>query len=235
MKCILLTAGYGTRLYPLTKDVPKCLLEYKGKTILECLLENMDKNIEKIIVTNDHFFKQFNDFYLKNKEKYNITKVYNDGTKTPEERLGAVGDLIATLKKEDDDDFLVAGTDNILDFSLDEFINNFNKNPRNLVMTHFEFRSERLKKTGVARIDTNGKIYYFEEKPTNPPSVQAIPPFYIFTKETVKMLKEHDYKLDSLGELIELIYNDVDIYAMAMPGKRITFNTLDEYKKLAND
>lgn len=95
MKATILAAGYATRLYPLTKNTPKPLLEVGGKTILQHLLEKVSKvNLidEVYIVTNARFFAQFNAWV----QRYDYPKkiiVNNDGTTSNENRLGAIADL----------------------------------------------------------------------------------------------------------------------------------------------
>ena len=62
MQCVLLAAGYATRLYPLTENMPKALLKLGDKTILEMVTDKIDEvsDVENIyIVTNEKFYKQF--------------------------------------------------------------------------------------------------------------------------------------------------------------------------------
>ena len=59
MKVIILAAGYATRLYPLTKDKPKPLLEVGGRPIVDHIIKNIEKidDVDEIfIVTNDKFY-----------------------------------------------------------------------------------------------------------------------------------------------------------------------------------
>src|SRR3989344_1509317 len=101
MKCIILCAGFATRLYPLTKNVPKPLLNVGKKTILDSIISKVSsiKEVKEIyIVTNDVFFNQFNDWKMnhdKNNSKNNRQHIHilNDGVKKNETRLGTVGDL----------------------------------------------------------------------------------------------------------------------------------------------
>ena len=119
MKCLVLAAGYATRLYPLTENFPKPLLMVGKKNILDWLLDDLneaDVIDEFIVVSNHKFVEHFNN-WAKNKE-YKIT-VVDDGTSTNETRLGAVKDIQYAIDKlHIDDDMMVLAGDNVLDFSL---------------------------------------------------------------------------------------------------------------------
>ena len=102
MKCLILAAGYATRLYPLTENFPKPLLEVKGKTILDWLVDDIDTSglVDQYVVISNHKFVNHFEKWAANK-KQNIT-VLDDGTSTNETRLGAVKDIqfaIDELKK----------------------------------------------------------------------------------------------------------------------------------------
>ena len=122
MKCLILAAGYATRLYPLTENFPKPLLEIKGKTIIDWLIDDLNSNNlidEYYIVTNHKFYDKFVSW-----NKYSNLKIIDDGTVTNDNRLGAVKDIELVLNKENiDEDLLVMAGDNLLDFSLKNFIN----------------------------------------------------------------------------------------------------------------
>lgn len=123
MKVVILCAGYATRLYPITLDQPKALLEYKGKKILDYLIEDLNHPLihEIILVSNHKYYSLFSD-YSKGK---NI-RVIDDGSTCSENRLGAGNDLLLGIK-DIDEDTLVMACDNLLDFSLSCFINFFMK------------------------------------------------------------------------------------------------------------
>ena len=122
MKCIILAAGYATRLYPLTENFPKPLLEVAGKTILDRLIDDIDAYIDEFILVSNHkFFDQFSDWAKERK----IT-VIDDGSIRNEERLGAVRDLeLAVNASQIEEDCMVMAGDNLLDFSLKSFIGFF--------------------------------------------------------------------------------------------------------------
>ena len=117
MKAIILAAGYATRLYPLTENCPKALLPVGGRSILDHLLSHLRHapGLDEVhIVSNHRFFRNLSDWAEGARETYAPLKlkVWDDGTTSNENRLGAIGDIrFAIEKAELDDDLLVAASD----------------------------------------------------------------------------------------------------------------------------
>src|SRR3989338_6382794 len=115
MKAIILAAGFGTRLYPITKSTPKALLKINGKPLLDYLMDNLSKSKPEsvLIVTNNLFYKEF--LFWKYERTYSYpVHILNNGANTNEERKGAVCDLYDAVrdKRMKDSDFLVLAGDN---------------------------------------------------------------------------------------------------------------------------
>ncbi len=238
MKCILLCAGYATRMYPLTENFPKPLLDIKGKPLIDYLIDDLEKNNlidEYIIVSNHKFINYFNDWKNNHKIKSKIT-ILDDGSTANENRLGAVKDIDFAIKKSKiNDNILVLAGDNLLDFSLSNFIIFSNEKNSNAVMRYFEPELCRLQRTGVAVVDSNEKILSMAEKPENPESNWAIPPFYIFRKECLNEIGkgiDSGCKTDAPGGFIEWFCKRNEVYAFLMPGKRIDIGNLDDYNRI---
>lgn len=123
MKCLILAAGYATRLYPLTENFPKPLLKVGDKTILDWLVDDIDTAglVDTYVVISNHkFAHHFEDWAATKKQ--NI-RVVDDGTISNETRLGAVCDVQFAIDQLGlDDDMLVIAGDNVLDFSLSKFV-----------------------------------------------------------------------------------------------------------------
>ena len=103
MKCLILAAGYATRLYPLTENFPKPLLKVGEKSILDWLVDDLvdTTDIDEFVVISNHKFAQHFEDWKSNKQKtrpYEIT-VIDDGTSTNETRLGAVKDIQLAVEK----------------------------------------------------------------------------------------------------------------------------------------
>ena len=239
MKCLILAAGYATRLYPLTENFPKPLLKVLDKTILDWLVDDIDTLgvvDEYVVITNG----KFADFFRKwSKEKLQTITVVDDGTTSNETRLGAVRDIqfaIDTLAL--DDDMLVIAGDNVLDFSLTKFISYAQSKKSSCIMRYFEPSIEKLKKTGVAEIDETDKIIRLTEKPIEPKSNWACPPFYYYTKEDAKLIKEGikaGCGVDAPGSYMAWLCTKTSVYAMEMPGKRYDIGSLESYEKVQKE
>jgi glucose-1-phosphate thymidylyltransferase len=217
MKVIILAAGYATRLYPLTLDTPKPLLQVGGKAILEHILEKIKeiKSVSKIfVVTNDKFY----DHFRKWKKEFTFSvpiSILNDGTKTNEDRLGAVGDIDFVLQKENiDEDTLIIAGDNLFGFSLVSFVDYFEQAGKNSVVAFRDVGNiEKVRgKFGVALVNAESKIIDFEEKPMMPKSSLASTACYLFSKDDLHMIPalRANGKADNPGDLIKwLVDNSV--------------------------
>lgn len=238
MICLVLAAGYATRLYPLTENFPKPLLEIGGKSILDHILEDVDAttNVSKyVIVTNHKFISHFEKW----KAHCNLTRevvLVDDGSMCNENRLGAVKDLSLAIHEVGiDDDLMVLAGDNLLDFSLSSFATYFEKKQASCVMRHYEESLEKLRKTGVAVIDDTDRIESMEEKPQEPKSHWAIPPFYIYAKQDLALIDqalENGCSADAPGGLVMWLCQQYPVYAMEMPGKRYDIGTKKDYDEI---
>ena len=184
MKCLILAAGYATRLYPLTENFPKPLLKVGEKSILDWLVDDLvdTTDIDEFVVISNHKFAQHFEDWKSNKQKtrpYEIT-VIDDGTSTNETRLGAVKDIqLAVEKLNLADDLLVMAGDNVLDFSLSKFVEFAKEKDTSCVMCHVENELKKQQKTAIITLDGNDLITSYEEKPKEPKGNLAVPPFYI--------------------------------------------------------
>ncbi len=240
MKAIVLAAGYATRLYPLTKKFPKPLLEVQGRTILDRLLQSMDRIAvidEFIIVSNHKFFLQFNTWKNcceKNRLYSKKITIIDDGSVDNEHRLGAVQDIVFALETcgIHDDIFVLAG-DNVLDFELADFVSFQKTKGAVAIMRHREESLEKLKKTGVIEIDEHDKVLSMEEKPVFPKSHWAVPPFYIYPAAMLFEIKNgiaSGCGTDAPGSFIAWYCKNHTVYAWQMSGRRYDVGNLESYK-----
>ena len=159
MKCLILAAGYATRLYPLTENFPKPLLKVQDKPILDWLIDDIDTlgAVDEYVVISNHKFAHHFDEWAKTKTQ-KIT-VVDDGTSTNETRLGAVKDIQFTIEKlQLDDDMLVIAGDNLLDFSLTAFIAYAQRKQASCIMRYYEPSEQKLLKCGVVTVDEDSYI-----------------------------------------------------------------------------
>ena len=192
MKNIVIAAGYATRLGELTKNFPKPLLKIGNSTILGRMLDDIDgipEIDEHIIITNHRFAHIFMEWAAEQHYSKPIT-IVDDGTETNETRLGAVCDLLFAMEQlHIDDDLLVVAADNLLFFSFQEFVDFAKTKGTSCIMCHEQPSIEKLQRTGVVELDANNKVLGMEEKPQVPKSHWAVPPFYIYLKKDLELVR----------------------------------------------
>jgi len=236
MKCLILAAGYATRLYPLTENFPKPLLKVGEKTILDWLVDDIDTAglvDEYVVISNHKYAPHFCEWA--NAKTQKIT-VVDDGTISNETRLGAVKDIQFAIDQLGlDDEMLVIAGDNVLDFSLTRFMAYAREKKTTCVMRYFEAKPEKLRKCGVALIDQNDLILSLEEKPEEPKSNWCTPPFYYYTKQDARMVKtgiEQGCGTDAPGSYIAWLSALVPVHSMEMPGSRYDIGNLESYRQV---
>ena len=239
MKCLILAAGYATRLYPLTENFPKPLLDVNGKTILDWLIDDIDTlgAIDEYVVISNHKFAHHFDAWAKTKTQ-RVT-VIDDGTSSNETRLGAVCDVQFAIDKLGlDDDMLVIAGDNVLDFSLTHFIEYAVKKGASAVMRYYEPETKRLLKSGVVTVDESDLVIEMTEKSPTPATHWCCPPFYFYTREDAKLVKEgiaSGCGTDAPGSYIAWLCKRSRVYAMEMPGKRYDIGNLESYEQVKKE
>lgn len=236
MKCLLLAAGYATRLYPLTENFPKSLLAIGDNTILDWLLQDIDQCglvNQYIVISNHKFINYFEEWAY---GKTMPITVLDDGTESNWKRLGAVRDIQFAIDELqlNDDLFVIAG-DNLLDFSLSGFIRYSKEKRATCIMRYYEPNIAKLRKTGVTVVDENDRVISMEEKPVEPKSNWCTPPFYIYKKEDVPLVKKcinHGCSVDAPGSFIAWLSQQTTVYAYKMPGNRYDIGNLQSYKEV---
>ena len=235
MKNIVIAAGYATRLGELTKNFPKPLLKIGNSTILGRIMDDIDgidDITEHIIVTNHKFAHIFEEWKASTKYNKPIT-IIDDGTESNETRLGAVKDLLLAIETQQvDDDIMVLAADNILDFSFKGFVEFFKEKNSSIIMCYHEPELKRLQRTGVIEVTEDMKVLQMQEKPEVPVSNWAVPPFYIYKRSDLPLIKDcmaHGCGFDAPGNLAHYLVDVTSIYAWQMPGNRFDIGSLDTY------
>lgn len=234
MKCLILAAGYATRLYPLTKNFPKPLLKIGEKTILDWLIDDIDSAelVDEYIVISNHKYAEHFNKWAKSKD-VKIT-VLDDGTESNETRLGAVKDIQFAIEKLNlDDEMLVIAGDNVLDFSLVRFIEYCKSKNASCIMRYYEADENKLKKCGIVTVDEDDKIVSMVEKPSEPPTHWCCPPFYYYTKDDAALVQKgiaEGCGTDAPGSYIAWLCAQTTVYAMEMPGSRYDIGNIESYE-----
>ena len=224
MKNIVIAAGYATRLGELTKNFPKPLLKIGENTILGRMLDDIDRipEIDEHIIISNHRFAPIFERWKKEEGRWQkpIT-IVDDGTETNETRLGAVCD-----------DLLVVAADNLLFFSFQEFVDFAKEKQTSCIMCHEQPSIEKLQRTGVVELDVNNKVLGMEEKPQVPKSHWAVPPFYIYLKKDLDLVRhsvENGCGKDAPGNLAHYMVEHTTMHAWPMSAGRFDIGSLDTY------
>ena len=239
MKCLILAAGYATRLYPLTENFPKPLLDVGGKTILDWLVDDIHTAglVDEFVVISNHKFAHHFDKWAATKTM-KVT-VVDDGTDSNETRLGAVKDIQFAIDQLGlDDNMLVIAGDNVLSFSLTKFLAYAKEKGTSCIMRYYEAEEKKLTKCGVVEIDENDRIVSMEEKPAQPKSHWCCPPFYYYTREDAKLVAKGiaaGCGTDAPGSYIAWLCTQATVFAMEMPGKRFDVGNLESYNKIKEE
>ena len=236
MKNIVIAAGYATRLGELTKNFPKPLLKIGENTILGRMLDDIDRIPEideHIIITNHKFAGIFADWSAKQTSCKKKITIVDDGTETNDTRLGAVCDLLFAMEKLSiDDDMLVVAADNLLFFSFQEFVDFAKQKGTSCIMCHEQPSIEKLQRTGVVELDENHRVLGMEEKPQVPKSHWAVPPFYIYLRKDLPLVKhsvENGCGKDAPGNLAHYMVEHTTMHAWPMSAGRFDIGSLDTY------
>ena len=228
MKCIILAAGYATRLYPLTENFPKPLLDVGSKPILDWLIEDLVEEIDEFRVVTNHKFAGIFQKWAEGKDKI---KVIDDGTESNETRLGAVRDI--QLAVDEEEDYLVMAGDNVLTFSLVPFILFAKEKNTSCVMCHEETSIPALQRTAVITITDTGLITSYEEKPKEPKGTLAVPPFYYYRSQDIARIQEAldaGCGYDAPGSFAAWLSRVTPMHAWLMTGSRHDIGDMKSYE-----
>lgn len=236
MKNIVIAAGYATRLGELTKNYPKPLLKIGKKSILGRMLDDIDtipEIDEHVIVTNHKFAPIFEKWVSEEGRWLKPVRIVDDGTVTNETRLGAVCDLLFAMDKLGiDDDLMVVAADNLLFFSFQAFVDFAKEKRSSCIMCHEQPSLEKLQRTGVVELDDKMKVLSMEEKPQVPKSHWAVPPFYIYLKKDLDLVRhsvENGCGKDAPGNLAHYMVEHTTMHAWPMSAGRFDIGSLDTY------
>ena len=215
---------------------------------------------EHIIVTNHKFAPIFEEWASRQHYAKPVT-IVDDGTETNDTRLGAVCDLLLAIdqlsngklsndklsndKSSNDkssncklsngkfnDDLLVVAADNLLFFSFQEFVDFAEAKGTSCIMCHEQPSIEKLQRTGVVELDDDQRVIAMEEKPQVPKSHWAVPPFYIYKKNDLELVRhavENGCGKDAPGNLAHYMVAHTVMHAWPMSAGRFDIGSLDTY------
>ena len=240
MKCVILGAGYATRLYPLTRDRPKPLLPVGGLPIIQRILDRVVQvpGLDRIYVVSNHRFVDHYRNWLREYSSDGAPKIpieiYDDTTTSEEDRLGAVGDIQFVIEHAGiQEDLLVVAGDNLMEFSLVPFAEAAARNPVTVGLKDLG-SPELVSMYGAVTVDESNRIVEFEEKPPRPETSLISIGLYAFGGDQLewiqRFLKESG-RGDQPGHLIQWLISRVDVQGVVMKGEWFDIGDIDSYNR----
>jgi len=224
VKLVVLAAGYATRLYPLTRDRPKHLLEVAGRPVLDHALESLEPIgfDGAFVVTNRKFAERFREWAREYRGQVR-PEIVDDGTTSEEDRLGAIGDLALVLREAAvDDDLVVAAGDNLFTEKLDGFGHEARERQAPLLAVYDVGDLEAIRRYNAIEIDADERITFFEEKPERPRSTLTGIALYHYPRAALPLVGRYldeGNNPDQPGRLVEWLYRRVPVYVWRVPGE----------------
>ena len=238
MKCILLCAGYATRLFPLTENFPKALLEIGNRPLLDYILDEINtiNEVDEIfVITNSRYYNHFSKWAI-DKNNFKPIKVINDNTTSNDDRLGAIGDLLYVIEKENiNDDLLVIAGDNLFTYKLKDVVDYYKEKKDTILCAKELDDINLLKRFAVAKIDDNSKVLSLIEKPDIPESNLGVYATYIYPKKVLKyfkLYKEEGNNMDAPGNFPQYLYKKENVYIYKFNGECYDVGTHETLKEV---
>ncbi len=239
MKCVILAAGYATRLRPLTDDVPKHLLPVGNRPMLDWVLDRI-REVQGVgaihLVTNSRFAPEFDRWAAGHD-----VRVHDDGTTSNDDRLGAVGDLrlVIDAAELEGEELLVLAGDNLFELSLPRFVEWWRAKPQpaSAVPLHDVGDVELATHYGIADTDAEERIVRFVEKPSDPHSTLAATLIYLLPPEHVRLVTKYldeGQSPDNAGSFLGWLAQREPVYGYRFDGSWYDIGNLEQLLEADN-
>jgi len=221
MKALLLAAGFGTRLLPITEKIPKCLVKVNEISMLEFWIRKLERiEVSKVVVNTHHF----SELVSNEINVINVTRkiqIFHE-----EELLGTAGTLLANLEPTLDSDLLVIHCDNYSEIDLDDFIRMHSQRDRECVITMAIFKTNNVQMSGMVETDETNTICNFIEKPMYSELTMANAAIYIFDKQALEEIRKK--YVDALDIARDILPNFIGrIQAYSITGFHMDMGTIE--------
>jgi glucose-1-phosphate thymidylyltransferase len=242
IKAVVLAAGYATRLYPLTRNIPKPLLQVTShKTVIDFIGDDLsaDGRVDEItVVTNHKYFGDFSAWARRRRTRVPV-HVLDDGTLSNADRRGAIGDMAFAVKhRKIDGDLVVVGGDNLFDVGVSRFLDFAQARRPRVSLGLFDVHDRvAARRFGIVGLDRLKRVVSFEEKPARPKSTLAATCLYYFPKESLAHLKtyirDRDTSNDAPGNYIKWLMKKTGVSGFAIRGGHwFDIGHMESYKEV---
>jgi mannose-1-phosphate guanylyltransferase len=225
VRALLLAAGLGTRLRPVTDKVPKCLVPVRGKPLLDYWLDLLlPAGIERILVNTGYLSDQVRTHVAASRWHHRIDLVHE------ETLLGTGGTMLANRDWFGPGPFLVAHADNLTDFDAVAMAAAHAGRPSHCAMTMLAFRTDSPRSCGILELDALGVVQAFHEKVPDPPGNLANGAIYIFGPDVLDRIAQRGNPVVDLST--EIIPGYVGrILAVEHPGYHRDIGTIESLER----
>lgn len=217
MRALLLAAGLGTRLRPLTDTVPKCLVPIRGRPLLSYWFDMLFQGgVERTLVNTHYHADAVNEFVANSAWCERIDLVFEP------DLLGTGGTVLRNREWFGRAAFMVVHADNLSLFPVNEFIAAHRNRPAGTAITMMTFDTDAPESCGIVELDEMGLVRRFHEKVKNPPGTRANGAVYIFEPEVI------DFLAGLKQEFIDL---SIDVIP-AFLGRIVTFHNTGYHRDI---
>jgi mannose-1-phosphate guanylyltransferase len=227
MNVLLLAAGLGTRLRPLTDNIPKCLVIVKNQILLDIWMKNIISNKLNLIFINTHYLHEKVEFHIKSNYKFPVNILYEPFL------LGTYGTISNNIHRFINDDLLVIHADNYTRFDLNYLIEAHNHRPKTCLMTMLTFSTNSPHECGIVELDNDNVLIDFYEKSPLIKGNIANAAIYIFSRELLQELALLKFQITDIAKDLIPLYKS-RIYTYHTSEIFLDIGTIENYK-IANN
>lgn len=217
MRALLLAAGLGTRLRPLTDTVPKCLVAIRGRPLLGLWFDLLfHGGVERALVNTHHHADAVRDFIGRSPWRDRVDTVHE------ERLLGTGGTALRNRAWLGNATFMLVHADNLSRFPVAEFMAAHRDRPPAAAITMLTFETDDPRSCGIVELDARGVVQRLHEKVVNPPGTRANGAVYIVEPEVLEFMA---------GLRREVVDFSTEVLP-AYLGRIVTYHNLDYHRDI---
>ena len=235
MDAIILAGGFAKRMWPLTKNKPKQLLNLAGKPMLGYVIKSLNNlDFDRVIVSVNSFFApQFQEYLDSNVSAKNV-ELFVEDSDSEDQKLGALGALNLLFKNKNlRGPVFIAGGDNLSDFDLTKMVTVYNKFKADVIGLYDVENIELAKLYGIADLEDN-RIVDFIEKPISPPSTLAATAYWLLSESGIANFFSYIDEggdRDAMGNFLAWNVKRNSVYSVSFKGNWYDIGSLDSYSE----
>ena len=235
MDAIILAGGFAKRMWPLTKDTPKQLLDLSGRPMLDYVIDSLDDlDFDRIIVSVNSFFAPQFQEYLSSNSKAKKVELFIEESTNENEKLGALGALnLLFNKKKIKGPVFIAGGDNLSDFDLTKMVDLYEESKLDVIGLFDVENIELAKLYGIANLEKN-RIVGFIEKPPSPPSTLAATAYWLLSESGIRNFFtyiEGGGDRDAMGNFLSWNVKRNRVLSVSFKGSWFDIGSLESYSE----